>query len=381
MKHVLSGLISPNQSAFISGRSIQDNIMVAHEIVRNYHRTKGTPRCTLKVDLKKAYDTVSWEAIVWVLQRVGFPSKFIDWISLYFSTSRFSVMVNGSPYGFSGAKRGLRQGRPLSPYLFVLVMEIFSASLLHQSLNCALEQFSNCSGLVMNKLKTPLYSSAVDEEVLDQIVLCLGCTKGELPVRYLGVPLLSTRLSYKDCIPLLNKFDIRIKSWKTIFLAYPGRALLIKAVLAGMINFWCSCFVLPERVIKELNTKFNRFFWDGPDMGKKHSPISWVNVCHPYEEGGLGVKDLEFTNVAANFRHIWELISGKTTIWTECVKYNLIKDKDFWSLNVPQEASWCWRRILDHRDLARKFIGVTIDDGTSLNFMKDNWHPKGRIED
>lgn len=221
MKFVLKGLISSNQSAFISGRSIQDNILLAHEIVRNYHKTSGTPRCSLKIDLQKAYDIVSWDPIRAVMKKLGFPHQFIDWIYSCISTSRFSVMVNGSPFGFFGAKRGIRQGCPISPYIFVMVMEVFSALLkqqgssgsfgLHpkckttqlthlcfandvlvffkgtvkasQVLAGVIEEFSQFSGLEINCKKTSLFSSAVDEVTLSSIMECLSCSKGVLPVR------------------------------------------------------------------------------------------------------------------------------------------------------------------------------------------------------
>lgn len=114
MKKVLKSLVSKNQSAFISGRSIQNNIMLAHEIVRNYHRSNGSPRCSLKVDLGKAYDTVSWEAIMLCLQIIGFHEIFVGWIYVRISKAKFSVLVNVSPYGYFYASRGLRQGSPLS---------------------------------------------------------------------------------------------------------------------------------------------------------------------------------------------------------------------------------------------------------------------------
>ncbi|XP_026459483.1 uncharacterized protein LOC113360158 [Papaver somniferum] len=79
-EHVLGGLISANQFAFISGREIQDNVLVAHELLRNYHRTVGSPRCTLKIDIKKGYDTVSWKVVILALQQFGFPPMFIEWI-------------------------------------------------------------------------------------------------------------------------------------------------------------------------------------------------------------------------------------------------------------------------------------------------------------
>lgn len=87
-------------------------------------------------------------------------------------------------------------------------------------------------------------------------------------------------------------------------MAFPGRLRLIKVVLTGMIQFCFSCFVFPQRVIKELTSIFKKFLWPGSDLGKKHNPIKWDTVCLPYEEGGLGVKDLSISNTASNLRHI-----------------------------------------------------------------------------
>ncbi|XP_026458833.1 uncharacterized protein LOC113359390 [Papaver somniferum] len=354
MKKILGGLISQNQSTFISGRSIQDNIMVAHELVRNYHRSKGSPRCALKIDLTKAYDTVRWETIFYMLQQLGFPDMFINWIQRCITSAKFSIIINGSPYGFFGAKRGLRQGCPISPYLFVLAMEMLSATLLQQvkiqkfgfhpickltslthlccaddvmiffkgsiavasSLKEALVEFSNYTGLEINNQKTSLFYSAVDDITLQQIVQILNCSVGELP-----------------------------------------------------------------RAIKELNSKFKRFLWCGAELKKRSNPIKWTFTCHPCEEGGLGIRDLENTNIAANLRHIWDLVSGKNTIWTTWVKCNLIKDKDFWAMNIPQNSCWFWRRILDHKDIAKKHIGVMLGNGEATSFLHENWHSRGIITD
>ncbi|XP_026459010.1 uncharacterized protein LOC113359627 [Papaver somniferum] len=337
MKRILKDLVIPNQSAFISGRSIQDNIMLAHELVRNYHWKNGPPRCALKIDLRKAYDTVSWEAIVLCLNKMGFPRIFIDWVYLCISSAKFVVLVNGSPYGYFSASRGLRQGCPLSPYLFVMGQ---LGPMIH--LIIILSVFSKISGLERNRQKTTLFHSSIDSAELDLIVHCLDFSTGELPIRYLGVPMLSSKLSYKDCLPLLSKVTKRDQSWRAKNLTDAGTMRLIKVVLNGIILFWIACFVLPKRVIKELISICKQFLWAGAGLEKKSCPVNCDLICRPFAEGGLGVRSINIFNEATNLRHLWDLVSGKVTIWTDWVSKNLINN-----------TSWLY----------------------------DSWHPIGRLVD
>ena len=126
IKGALKKLVQINQSAFIPGRLIQDNILLTQEIMKGYNRKNGPKRCSMKIDLQKAYDTVSWKFLRTVLMSFGFHHKMVDWIMKGVETSAFTVCINGERHGYFKGGRGLRQGDPISPYLFTLVMEMLT---------------------------------------------------------------------------------------------------------------------------------------------------------------------------------------------------------------------------------------------------------------
>ncbi|KAK4384405.1 hypothetical protein Sango_3064000 [Sesamum angolense] len=161
-QRVLPLLIDYSQNAFVPGRSITDNILLAQELLAGYNRKRLPQRCTIKVDIQKAYDSVEWDFLFEVLKLFNFPLQFIVLINQCVSTASFLVSLNGSIHGFFKGGRGLRQGDPMSPYLFVLVMEFWNSLLRFRVKNAAEFQYHRkCKdiGLKVNPAKSQIIFS------------------------------------------------------------------------------------------------------------------------------------------------------------------------------------------------------------------------------
>ncbi|XP_022015023.1 uncharacterized protein LOC110914540 [Helianthus annuus] len=395
------------------------NILLTQELMHNYHRNIGPPKCAFKVDIQKAYDTVNWKFLNDVLIGFGFHHKMVHWIMLCVSTTTFSVCVNGEVHGYFKGNWGLRQGDPVSPYLFTLVMEVLTAILQHSvridssikfhnkcerqriinlcfaddlfifargeiaSARCimkSLDSFSKMSGLVPIVQKSTVFFSNVPSFVKNAILNIMPFKEGSLPVKYLGVPLISSRLLHKDCYELVEKLEKRIMHWRNKLLSFAGRLQLIISVLSSMHVYWSSVFILPSRVVLQLEALMRNFLWSQDSAFQKgRSKVSWNSVCVPKYEGGLGIRRIGDVNMALMTSHIWSILTKRSSLWVDWVHSCRLKGKSFWECRVPSSCCWSWRKMLQIRPIIRKFFWTEIGNGVNTSAWFDSWSVLGPL--
>ncbi|GJS66832.1 metallophosphoesterase 1-like protein isoform X1 [Tanacetum coccineum] len=244
-------------SAFVPGILIQDNLLITQELLKGYNRKIGPQRCALKIDIAKAYDTVNWSFLKKILIQYGFHERMIRWIMTCVTSAAFSVCVNGERYRYFKSGRGLRQGDPMSPYLFTLVMEVLT--LMVQRRVSRSHQFKfhwGCKDIKLTQLcfgdDLLMLSNGDHKYRKKRILEVMPFTVGKLPMKYLGVPRITKNIRIAECNQLVERVKQKVNDWKNKALSYAGRLQLIASVLASIHIYWASVFLIPKTTVKDI---------------------------------------------------------------------------------------------------------------------------------
>ncbi|XP_074262965.1 uncharacterized protein LOC141585820 [Silene latifolia] len=310
--------------------------------------------------------------------------------------SWFTLKINGSHHGFFKGKSGVRQGDPLSPFLFVLSMEILSRKLrvmcnqpnvcyhpkcsklglthlvfaddlmifirgdlpsVQQAVD-TLKIFSEWSGLKANMDKTEAYLGGVDQNLRSLILSTVGFQEGKFPFRYLGLPINSSRLTRNMYDARLLKIHKVAAAYSTKFLSYAGRKTVINSTLFGLCNFWCTSFLLPRLVHKAISKMSKKNFWGQVGNERRLVYKNWLSACAPWDEGGFHIKDMEGWNKATLLKWLLCLDKNKGTIWISWIKHYITATCSIWDLTIQEQHSECLRGILHVRDICLLQMGT-----------------------
>ncbi|GJW21869.1 RNA-directed DNA polymerase, eukaryota, reverse transcriptase zinc-binding domain protein [Tanacetum coccineum] len=213
----------------------------------------------------------------------------------------------------------------------------------------------------------------MDNISIANILNILPFKRGKLPVRYLGVPLVSKKLGVKDCKGLIDKVKTRVHDWKNKSLSYAGRAQLIASVLASIQVYWDSVFKLPKAVIKDIERIFKGFLWNQGELQKGKAKVSWKDVCQPKKYGGLGFKPLEQWNSALLVKHLWNVANKKDTLWVRWIHLVKLKGRSVWEIDKQSNDSCLWKSLMDLRDGVRSHMQYKVGNGYTISMWHDSW--------
>ncbi|XP_016185821.1 uncharacterized protein LOC107627507 [Arachis ipaensis] len=323
MRSVMPGLVGESQSAFVKGRKIHDGALIACETRR------------------------------WVSEENGGRG-----LESVLHRHSISVLVNGSPSKPFKMERGLRQSNPLSPFLFVLVVDVLNRmieeavrngqilSLLVGRDNIELShlQFADdtilfcpseeetvrnykrllrcseiMSGLSINFEKSNLIPVNYSQEWVNRMCQPLGCQEVALPVRYLGISLGANLRLVKTWKPVIDKVEEKLSLWKAKILSKAGKLVLIKSVINSLPIYYLSLYKMPNVVARRIISLQRRFFWGKDDGRPGMALVKWELIQALRKLGGLGVGDTVIHNTALLFKWWWRFSKEDCPLWKKIV--------------------------------------------------------------
>lgn len=415
IKDAMRNLIGPEQSSFVPGRQISDNVVIYQEVLHTMRKKQGKGGImAIKIDLEKAYDRLSWEFIENTLSRAGFNENWTRIIMKCVTTPRLGILWEGEQLNWITPKRGIRQGDSISPFLFVLCIERLSHCIreavrtkrwkgiklsrygpllshllfaddmvlfteasvdqIHIIKEC-LDTFSKASGQRVSLTKSQIFfSTNIKAELASRIVDIAGINRTEDLGKYLGVPSLHGRASYKNFSIILDRMDKRLQGWKTRYLSLAGRQVLAQSVLSTIPYYQMQTTSIPVGVCDAMDKKIRAFVWGSKAGERKVHLLDWETVTLPRAQGGLGLRKSRNMNRAFLAKMGWRMAKEKNNLWSIVLR-NKYGDREtgLTAIKPKKGASNLWQGLNTVKDLLINGSKKQPITGNDTMFWSDKW--------
>ncbi|PKU74895.1 Putative ribonuclease H protein [Dendrobium catenatum] len=390
---VIHKLISVEQAAFLKDRSLSDNVLVAHEVFHKFRYSKFSKGLvTFKIDLEQAYDSMGWPTLCKALEYFGFPSGFSNLIMECVFNPYFSLSINGKLSNWIEAMSGFRQGCSLSPFLFILCVQLLSNALYQIShllyandilfffvasmkmikeVRNIINKFCRWTGQCMNKGKSGLlFGKSLKRRRRRKIVRAMDL-KEIKEFSYLGIKMALRRLCKPDFQFLVDKFQSMLNIWGGKFISLAGRMTLVKTVLLSFPTFHSSLLLVPKSILYEIDKQCRDFIWSKSDGRRGIHYVNWENLCRPRSQGVRGVMTCAKKAGPLKAKLAWKYFQNKEALVHKLLvpKYGNIMTNS--SANISRSVAW--KLLKTGEKFLKPITRWRIVNGSSVNVIRDNW--------
>ncbi|XP_056690135.1 uncharacterized protein [Spinacia oleracea] len=329
----------------------------------------------LKLDMSKACDRVEWCFLEGVMIKMGFRHSWIRRVMNCLSSVSFSFKYNGSISGSLVSSRGLRQGDPISPYLFLICAEAFSM-LIKKAADDNLIHGAKSIRQKVNLSKTKVsFSKCVGAERRKEIIDTLGVREVTKHEKYLGLPTIIGRSKKAVFSCLKERIWKKLQGWKKKLLSRPRKEVLIKAVAQAIPTYMMSIFKILDELIDEIHSTLARFWWGSKGTERKMHWRRWELLCLPKSMGGMGFRDLKCFNQALLAKQGRRLCEVTNSLLQGVLKPRYYKHTDFIEARRGFDPSYTWRSIWGAKSLLLDGLKWRVGNGTSIKVWDDSWIP------